>query len=154
MIRNNDLNEMITKNQLKELVVHDHLIKLEQLNSIFPSFESYFILKNNNTQKTEFISTHIEHVLGYPKDIFEKQKTTNYTSKIHDEDYELYKIAIQNMIEYTLNNYATEDQKKILFSIGYRIQNRGGKYINVFEQFLPINIDKKMNFLVFYRIVS
>ena len=134
--------EILSSNEsFKNSIVEKHINKYKEIDKIYPSNQSFFMIINTAKLKYEFVSTNFKHIVGYNTEIIKKQGPNFFMSLFHPDDLKLWLHEIKDFMEMTINDFKLEDRKKLLYSYNFRLKNIKNDYINIIAHLTPIEFD-------------
>jgi len=65
----------------------------------------------------------------------------SFWSRMHPEDIELWLKALNDLMDFTLNEISLEERKRMSYTWNYRLKNMDGKYVNIIQNTTPLEFD-------------
>lgn len=122
------------KNQLQlELDIYKKLL------SFFQVGDYYYMIFDINTREFDFVSPHIEKILGYDPSLF---NIASFLEIIHPDD-QLYFLTFEN---YAIDFFSTLPVEKLMkykVRYDYRAKTKSGNYANILHQSIAIEHDDR-----------
>ncbi|MEN8123789.1 MAG: LuxR C-terminal-related transcriptional regulator [Bacteroidota bacterium] len=119
-------------------VIEKHINKYQEIDNIYPSDNSFFIIINTNKFKYEFISKNFKQVLGYDVKTIKNGGPNLFISLIHPEDLRVWLNVVSELFNFEIKKELTNINKKLLYSYNFRLLNSLKKYLNVIAHLTPI----------------
>ena len=66
-----------------------------------------------------------------------------FWSRIHPDDIEGWLTALNQLMEFTLNNIEIENRKRANYTWNFRLKNRDGDYVNIIQNTTPLAFDSE-----------
>ena len=79
--------------------------------------------------------------LGLDPTIMKTQGMRYFWSRMHPDDVELWLQALNELMNFTINNINVKDRHKMSYTWNYRIKNSKGVYVNVIQNTTPLEFD-------------
>ncbi|WP_034041553.1 LuxR C-terminal-related transcriptional regulator [Wocania ichthyoenteri] len=118
-----------------------HIQKIKELDTYLPYSSTFFCVTNTQDLSFEFISKNIKACLGVDKNELKARGMRYFWSKMHPDDLELWLKALNELMNFTLNNTSIDDRKKMSYTWNYRLKNAKDNYVNVIQNTTPLEFD-------------
>jgi DNA-binding CsgD family transcriptional regulator/PAS domain-containing protein len=134
-------SQQFDENELDYNVLDKHLQMLEMLGITQTSLVSIFDMFQ---QKHIYLSSNFSSILGYNLDEVHQSGNEYFDKKVHPEDFFQ---STETGIYFLKMAFAIPHQERVHYKLffDYRIQNSGGEYVRVIEQFKLLEADKRGN---------
>ena len=100
-----------------------HIEKIIELDTFLPYSSTFFCITNTQTLTFEYISKNMTACLGLDKKDLEKQGMRYFWSRMHPNDLEEWLQALNELMNFTLNNTNINDRIKMSYTWNYRLKN-------------------------------
>ncbi|WP_341216860.1 LuxR C-terminal-related transcriptional regulator [uncultured Wocania sp.] len=118
-----------------------HIQKIKELDTYLPYSSTFFCVTNTQDLSFEFISKNIKACLGVDENELKARGMRYFWSKMHPDDLELWLKALNELMNFTLNNTSIGDRKKMSYTWNYRLKNAKDNYVNVIQNTTPLEFD-------------
>jgi len=139
------------------LTLKEHIKKIIELDIYLPYSSTFFCVTNTQTLSYEYISKNMFSCLGIDA---EKMKTKGmhfFWSRIHPEDIECWLVAMNELMNFTLEEISLEDRKLMNYTWNFRFKNSKDEYVNIIQNTTPLELDhagKPVIGLAHYTVVN
>ncbi|WP_196890296.1 LuxR C-terminal-related transcriptional regulator [Aureivirga sp. CE67] len=123
-------------------VIEQQIKKMQKIDEILPSLESFYTIINAKSQGYEFVSKNFEITTMYTSEEMSEGGMPFWFSKIHPFDLPMFMEAIDVLLDYNIKNVDPEDRYNILYSWNFRHKKKNGEYVNLLEQLTPLYYDE------------
>jgi len=124
--------------------LEDHIQKIIELDTFLPYCSTFFCITNTQELKFEYISKNFNSCLGIDPKIMDTQGMRYFWSRIHPEDVEVWLSALNQLMEFTLNEIPEEKRKRMNYTWNYRFKNSNDEYVNIIQNTTPLAFDGDM----------
>ena len=121
-----------------------HIDKLIELDFYLPQTTTFFCIINTHERTFEYISKNFFTCTGINPKELETNGMKYYWSRIHPEDIEIWLKALNELMEFTLNEIPAKDRILLNYTHNYRLKNGQGDYVNVIQNTSPLGFDSQM----------
>ncbi|CAH8285114.1 PAS domain-containing protein [Mariniflexile fucanivorans] len=122
--------------------LEEHVQKIIELDAYLPYSSTFFCITNTRDLTFEYISKNMSSCLGLSKDLFVTQGMRYFWGRMHPEDIESWLQALNELMNFTLNEIALEDRSRMSYTWNYRIKNADDEYVNIIQNTTPIEFDR------------
>ncbi|ARV08823.1 helix-turn-helix transcriptional regulator [Winogradskyella sp. PC-19] len=136
-----DLYKLIFKSYDKPSL-EAHIKKIIELDFYLPYSSTFFCITNTQSLTFEYVSKNFKSCLGLESEILKTQGMRYFWSRIHPEDLDKWLAALNELMEFTLNNINSKDRSKANYTWNYRFKNSEDKYVNIIQNTTPLAFDK------------
>ncbi len=134
--------EIFSSNEsFKNSIVEKHINKYREIDKIYPSNQSFFIIINTAKLKYDFVSSNFKNIVGYNIEVIKKQGPNFFMSLFHPDDLKLWLHEIKDFMEKTVTDFTLTERKKLLYTYNFRLKNINNSYINLIAHLTPIEFD-------------
>jgi DNA-binding CsgD family transcriptional regulator len=121
--------------------IENHIQKIIELDNYLPYSSTFFCITNTQDLTFEYISKNMFACLGLTKELFEKEGMRFFWSRIHPDDVELWLQALNELMNFTLNEISLEDRSKMSYTWNFRFKNSDDNYVNIIQNTTPLEFD-------------
>ena len=121
-----------------------HINKLIELDNYLPYSSTFFCITNTQDLTFEYVSKNFNSCLGLNPNILKSQGMRYFWSRIHPEDVEVWLSAINQLMEFTLNDIPENRRKEANYTWNFRFKNADDVYVNIIQNTTPLAFDKNM----------
>lgn len=121
--------------------LEEHINKIIELDAYLPYSSTFFCITNTQNLTFEYISKNMFSCLGLDMGIMKTQGMRYFWSRMHSDDVEHWLQALNELMNFTLNNLQVEDRHHMSYTWNYRIKNSKGVYVNVIQNTTPLEFD-------------
>ena len=118
-----------------------HIKKIIELDTYLPYSSTFFCITNTQELKFEYISKNFNSCLGIDPKIVESQGMRYFWSRIHPEDVEAWLSALNQLMEFTLQDIPENKRKRMNYTWNYRFRNSKDEYVNIIQNTTPLAFD-------------
>lgn len=122
-------------------IVEKHINKYQEIDNIYPSNQSFFIIINTYEMKYEFVSKNFKRILGYEVDVLKEGGPSFFLSLIHREDLKIWLRVANDLQNYDIKKNYLDMEKKLLYAYNFRMRKSSGNYLNIVAHLTPIEFD-------------
>ncbi len=129
-----------------------HLGQLKNLEKYLPNGLTFMFITNASTQQYLFFTDNVKNCTGYSVDELCSGGVPFVLGRVHKEDREMWTKAV-SMLTGSLVKLEPDKMLKCNLQFNYRFQHKNGNYINVVDNFIPIELNEKgLPFLFFGQV--
>lgn len=121
--------------------LEDHIKKIIELDTYLPYSSTFFCITNTQNLTFEYISKNMVACLGLDAEIMKTQGMRYFWSRMHPDDVDHWLQALNELMNFTLNNIEVDERHKMSYTWNYRIKNFNGSYVNVIQNTTPLEFD-------------
>ncbi len=121
----------------------NHIQKLIELDKILPYSSTFFCVTNTQYLKFEYISKNMPALLGFDMDALIKGGMRYFWGRIQPDYIDLWLKALDELMQFTMNEIPFEDRRRMNYTWNYRIKNSKGVYVNVIQNTTPLEFDSE-----------
>ena len=118
-----------------------HINKIIELDDYLPYSSTFFCITNTQDLSFEYVSKNMRSCLGLDKTLFEENGMRYFWSRMHPDDLEKWLLALNSLMDFTLNEIAEEDRIKMTYTWNYRLRNGEDEYVNIIQNTSPLEFD-------------
>ena len=124
-------------------ILKNHIEKFRELDKIFPYNSTFFCITNTQQLTFEYISKNMPAVLGFEIDEIIKGGMRYFWKKIHPNHITQWLKALDELMQFTMNEISIEARSKISYTWNYRMKNSKGIYVNIIQNTTPLEFDSE-----------
>jgi len=124
-------------------LLEEHIKKIIELDKFLPYSSTFFCLTNTQNLTFEYISKNFHACLGLDPLEMKANGMRYFWSRIHPDDIEGWLTALNQLMEFTLNNIEIENRKRANYTWNFRLKNRDGDYVNIIQNTTPLAFDSE-----------
>ena len=121
--------------------LEEHINKIIELDSYLPYSSTFFCITNTQNLIFEYIGKNMFSCLGLDMGIMKSRGMRYFWSRMHPDDIEHWLQALNELMNFTINNINVKDRRKMSYTWNYRIKNSKGVYVNVIQNTTPLEFD-------------
>ena len=121
--------------------LEEHISKIIELDEYLPYSSTFFCITNTQNLTFEYISKNMSSCLGLDMVLMQTEGMRYFWSRMHPDDVEHWLQALNELMNFTLNNISMKDRHKMSYTWNYRIKNSKGFYVNVIQNTTPLEFD-------------
>ncbi|MFD1615581.1 response regulator transcription factor [Gelatiniphilus marinus] len=158
------MNGSSIKNVYKEIFksynnpsLEKHIEKIIELDTFLPYSSTFFCITNTQTLTFEYISKNMSACLGLDKKDLVRQGMRFFWGRMHPKDLEHWLTALNELMEFTLNNTKIDERRRMSYTWNYRLKNSNQDYVNIVQNTTPLGFDsdfKPIIGLAHYTVLS
>ena len=108
--------------------LEEHINKIIELDAYLPYSSTFFCITNTQDLTFEYISKNMLSCLGLDMGIMKTQGMRYFWSRMHPDDVEHWLQALNELMNFTLNNLSVEDRHNMSYTWNYRFKNANDQY--------------------------
>jgi len=120
-----------------------HIKKIIALDTYLPYSSTFFCITNTQSLEFEYISKNYKACLGLDSELLKAKGMRYFWSRIHPEDLEKWLKALNELMDFTLENIKLEDRLKANYTWNYRVKNADDVYVNLIQNTTPLALDSQ-----------
>lgn len=120
-----------------------HIKKIIELDVFLPYNATYFCITNTQNLSFEYISKNMHACIGLDKNEMNRGGMKYFWSRIHPDDIEHWLKALNELMNFTLNEISDEDRTKMSYTWNYRLKNSKEEYVNIIQNTTPLEFDQE-----------
>lgn len=121
--------------------LEEHIKKIIELDAYLPYSSTFFCITNTQNLTFEYISKNMFSCLGINAGLMKTGGMKYFWSLMHPDDIEHWLQALNELMNYTLNEIDERDRDKMSYTWNYRIKNAKGDYVNLIQNTTPLEFD-------------
>ena len=118
-----------------------HIQKIIELDQFLPYSSTFFCITNTQDLKFEYISKNFKACLGLDSVELKAKGMKYFWSRIHPEDIEVWLAALNQLMEFTIDEISEKDRTTANYTWNYRFKNAKGEYVNIIQNTTPLQFD-------------
>ncbi|PIA78395.1 helix-turn-helix transcriptional regulator [Gaetbulibacter sp. 4G1] len=118
-----------------------HIEKIKELDVYLPYSSTFFCITNTQDLSFEFISKNMNACLGFDINELKTRGMRYFWSRMHPEDLDLWLKALNELMNFTLNDINITERSKMCYTWNYRIKDANDNYVNVVQNTTPLEFD-------------
>lgn len=122
-------------------LLEDHISKIIELDRYLPYSSTFFCITNTQNLTFEYISKNMFSCLGLDLGLMKSRGMRYFWSRMHPDDVENWLQALNELMNFTLNNIEIKDRPKMSYTWNYRIKNSKNIFVNVIQNTTPLKFD-------------
>ena len=122
-------------------LLEKHIEKIIELDAFLPYSSTFFCITNTQDLTFEYISKNLTACLGLDANALKIEGMRSFWSRMHPEDIELWLKALNDLMDFTLNEIGLEERKRMSYTWNYRLKNLEGNYVNIIQNTTPLEFD-------------
>lgn len=119
-----------------------HIKKIIELDAYLPYNATYFCITNTQDLSFEYISKNMHACIGLDKSELKKGGMKYFWSRIHPDDIERWLKALNELMNFTLNEISDENRTKMSYTWNFRLKNSKDEYVNIIQNTTPLEFDR------------
>jgi hypothetical protein len=123
--------------------IQQHVKLIEQADKHLPVNSTFIIITNTQTQSYEFISKNFKAATGVNPEELLEVGVSGFLGRMHPEDVEIWLGLMGELMDFCISSVEQEDRKRLEIQYNYRFQNGDGKYINLLESQIVLQMDNE-----------
>ncbi|SHI36388.1 LuxR C-terminal-related transcriptional regulator [Algibacter luteus] len=134
-----------------------HIEKIIELDAFMPYNSTFFCITNTQNLAFEYISKNLTACLGMDREELKAKGMKYLWSKMHPDDLEVWLEALNELMNFTLNEIPVSERNKMSYTWNYRLKNSKDEYVNVIQNTTPLEFDnnnKPIIGLAHYTVLS
>lgn len=135
----------------------EHINKIIELDAFLPYNSTFFCLTNTQNLSFEYISKNMFSCLGIKSTELKSKGMRFFWGRMHPDDVEPWLTALNELMNFTVNEISIDDRKKMSYTWSYRLKNAKGNYVNIIQNTTPLEFDidnKPIIGLAHYTVLS
>ncbi len=118
-----------------------HIEKIKELDVYLPYSATFFCITNTQDLSFEFISKNMNACLGFDINDLKARGMRYFWSRMHPEDLDLWLKALNELMNFTLNEINITERSKMSYTWNYRIKAANDNYVNIVQNTTPLEFD-------------
>ena len=123
--------------------LENHIQKLIEFDKFLPYNSTFFCVTNTQELTFEYVSKNMLALLGFDIDEMTKGGMRYFWGKIHPDDIDLWLKALDNLMQFTMDEITVDERSRMNYTWNYRIKNSKGVYVNVIQNTTPLEFDSE-----------
>jgi len=121
--------------------LENHIKKVMELDEFLPYSSTFFCITNTQTLSFEYISKNMKSCLGLDRTLLKQKGMRYFWSRMHPDDVEGWLSALNELMNYTVNEISIEQRTRMNYTWNYRFKNSKDQYVNVIQNTTPLEFD-------------
>ena len=121
--------------------LENHINKIVELDEFLPYNSTFFCITNTQSLSFEYISKNMFSCLGIDKIVMQEKGMRYFWSRIHPDDVESWLSALNELMNFTINEISVEERTQMSYTWNYRLKNEKGQYVNIVQNTTPLEFD-------------
>ncbi|WP_179354056.1 LuxR C-terminal-related transcriptional regulator [Winogradskyella vidalii] len=121
----------------------EHIKKFIELDEYLPYSSTFFCVTNTQNLTFEFVSKNYTSCLGLDPNELKVHGMRYFWSRIHPDDIDAWLNALNQLMEFTLDNFLVDQRKATNYTWNFRIKNKEGIYVNIVQNTTPLVLDSE-----------
>jgi len=130
-----------TFQEFKGETLEKHVEKLRKLDELIPHSATFFCVTNTSTQTFEYISKNFEPTMMLAVNQMVDEGMKFWWSRMHQEEMGTWLQSLKDLMEFTMNNIALEDRRRMTYTWNYRVKDGHDVYKNIIQHTTPMFFD-------------
>jgi DNA-binding CsgD family transcriptional regulator len=118
-----------------------HIEKIIELDTFLPYSSTFFCITNTQDLTFEYISKNMTACLGLDIIDLKAKGMRSFWSRMHPNDVENWLKALNELMDFTLNEIDLKDRNRMSYTWNYRLKNLEGNYVNIIQNTTPLEFD-------------
>lgn len=119
-----------------------HIEKIIELDLYLPYSSTFYCITNTQNLTFEYISKNMNSCLGIDKNEFLRGGMRAFWSRMHPEDTDLWLLALNDLMKFTLSEIAPSERIKMSYTWNYRLRIADDSYVNIIQNTTPLEFDQ------------
>ncbi|MEM9341145.1 MAG: helix-turn-helix transcriptional regulator [Bacteroidota bacterium] len=130
-----------TFKEFKGATLESHVAKLRELDRLIPHSATFFCVTNTSTQSFEYVSKNFSSAINLEIGEMIEQGMKFWWERMHKDEIQVWLKSLQDLMDFTMENIALEDRRRMTYTWNYRIKSGNGIYKNVIQHTTPMFFD-------------
>lgn len=122
-------------------LLDEHIKKIIELDAYLPYSSTFFCITNTQTLSFEYISKNMSACLGLDPVELKKRGMRYFWSRMHPDEIEFWLKALDELMNFTLNEISVDQRSSMTYSWNYRFKNGSDDYVNIVQNTTPLEFD-------------
>lgn len=118
-----------------------HIKKIIELDAYLPYSSTFFCITNTQDLTFEYISKNLSACLGLDRNDLKAKGMRYFWSRMHPVDLEQWLKALNELMDFTLNEISVDNRNRMSYTWNYRIKNAKDEYVNIIQNTTPLEFD-------------
>lgn len=123
------------------VTLEKHISKLIELDAYLPYSSTFYCITNTQDLSFEYVSKNMTSCLGIPEKELQDKGMRYFWSRIHPEDIEQWLKALNELMNFTLNEIAEGNRDLISYTWNFRFRHGNDEYVNIIQNTSPLEFD-------------
>lgn len=124
-------------------LLEQHIKKIIELDTYLPYNSTFFCITNTQSLSFEYISKNMNACLGIDNLELKTKGMRYFWSRIHPDDLEIWLKALNELMNFTLNEISVEDRSKMSYTWNYRFKDNKDNFVNIVQNTTPLEFDSE-----------
>jgi len=130
-----------TFKEFKGETLEKHVVKLQEIDQLFPHSATFFCITNTSDQSFEYVSKNFSPATGLMTEDMLTGGMKYWWSRMHPDEIEVWLKSLQDLMLFTMDNVALEDRRRMTYTWNYRIRDAVGSFKNIIQHTTPMFFD-------------
>lgn len=131
-----------TFSEFKGETVDKHIEKLRELDSFIPHSATFFCMTNTSDQSFEYVSKNFLPATKLDINQMCEVGMKYWWSRMHPDEIANWLKSLQELMEFTMQNVALEDRRRMTYTWNYRVKDGNEIYKNIIQHTTPMFFDE------------
>ncbi|GAB4247747.1 MAG: hypothetical protein Tsb0034_27050 [Ekhidna sp.] len=132
-----------TFTEFKGETLEKHVEKLSQLDQLIPHSATFFCVTNTSNQTFEYVSKNFVPTTKLEiKDMVDGGMEF-WWGRMHPEEIQNWLKSLKELMQFTMQNIALEDRRRVTYTWNYRVKDGNGIYKNIIQHTTPMFFDEQ-----------
>ena len=118
-----------------------HIQKIMELDKVLPYSSTFFCITNTQDLTFEYVSKNFKSCLGLDPAELNTHGMRYFWSRIHPDDIDGWLSALNQLMEFTLNEIPTDKRERANYTWNYRFKNADEVFVNIVQNTTPLAFD-------------
>lgn len=133
--------------------LNEHILQLQKMEQYLPKGLTFMFITNAATQEYQYFTNNVENCTGFTKEELYQGGVPFVMNRVHPQDKEFWNKAV-NLLTNQLFLLSPTKMLQCNLQFNYRFQHKNGKYLNVIDNFIPIEINQEGKPFIFFGQVN
>ena len=130
-----------TFQEFKGASLESHVKKLKELDQLIPHSATFFCVTNTSNQSFEYVSKNFPPATNLAIEDMIGGGMQYWWGRMHQQEIQVWLKSLQDLMEFTMNNIALEDRRRMTYTWNYRIKSGNDIYKNIIQHTTPMFFD-------------
>lgn len=122
-------------------ILEKHINKIIELDTYLPYNSTFFCITNTQTLSFEYISKNMFSCIGLDTSTLKEKGMRFFWNRIHPDDIEPWLQALNELMNFTINDISFEKRKQTSYTWNYRFKNAKNEYVTIVQNTTPLEFD-------------
>lgn len=120
-----------------------HINKIIELDAYLPYNSTFFCITNTQKLSFEYVSKNMFSCIGLDSSVLKEKGMRSFWSRIHPDDIDPWLQALNELMNFTINELSKEERIKTSYTWNYRFKNAKGDYVTIVQNTTPLEFDSE-----------